>query len=186
MTRIVQLTLATLLMGLAVSAWAQDVSLGEYARKQREQQKPASPTTKVFTNDDIGSSPAPAAAAQDTSGADKDKKASKSKDKKDETKAEEMNKAAEEFKSKVADQKAKIAEIQRNMDVSEREFKLHSIEWYTQAGNALLDPKKYKDETDKHNKEMDDLRKQLADANAEMEKIREEIRKAGLSSSLGD
>ena len=186
MKRIVQLTLAALLMGLAVGAWAQDVSLGDYARKQREQQKPASPTTKVFTNDDIASSPAPAAApAKDTSDSDKDKSA-KSKEKKEPDKVAEMNKAAEEFKAKVADQKAKIAEIQRNMDVSEREFKLHSIEWYTQAGNALLDPKKYKDETDKHNKEMDDLRKQLADANAELDKIREEIRQAGLSSSLGD
>lgn len=186
MKRILQLVLAALLMGLAVGAWAQDVSLGDYARKQREQQKPASPTTKVFTNDDVASSPAPAAApAKDTSDKDTDKSA-KSKDKKEPDKVAEMNKAAEEFKTKVADQKTKIAEIQRNMDVSEREFKLHSIDWYTQAGNALLDPKKYKNETDKHNKEMDDLRKQLADANAELEKIREEIRQAGLSSSLGD
>ena len=187
MKRMWFLTLAALLMGLAVAASAQDVSLGDYARKQRDQQKPASPTTRVFTNDDVSSSasPAPAAATTDSS-SDPDKAKSKDKDKKEATKADEMNKAAEEFKAKVAEQKAKIAEIQRNMDVSEREFKLHSIDWYTQAGNALLDPKKYKDETDKHNKEMDDLRKQLADANAELEKIRDDIKKAGLSSSLGD
>jgi len=186
MKRIVLFTLAALLMGFAVGAWAQDVSLGEYARKQREKQKPASPTTRVFTNDDIASSPAASASAEAPADSDKDKAKSKDGKKKDETKAEQMAKAAEEFKTRVAEQKGKVAEIQRNMDVSEREFKLHSIDWYTQAGNALLDPKKYKDETDKHNKEMDDLRKELADAQAELEKIREEIRQAGLSSSLGD
>lgn len=187
MKRIVLFAFAAWFVALAVGAWAQEVSLGEYARKQREQQKPASPTTRVFTNDDIGSAsaaPAPAA-SQDTAADEKDKKAGKAAAK-EQTKAEEMNKAAEEFKAKVADQKQKIAEIQRNMDVSEREFKLHSIDWYTQAGNALLDPKKYKDETDKHNKEMDDLRKQLADAQADLEKIRADIKAAGLSSSLGD
>lgn len=188
MKRISYLTLAALLMGLAIGAWAQDVSLGDYARKQREQQKPASPTTKVFTNDDIGSAPTPAASASapaDTADSDKDKKSAKGKEK-ETSKAEEMNKAAEEFKGKVAEQKQKIAEIQRNIDVSNREFKLHSIDWYTQAGNALLDPKKYKDETDKHDKEIADLQKQLADANGELEKIRDDIKKAGLSSSLGD
>ncbi|HVP41991.1 MAG TPA: PAS domain-containing protein [Terriglobales bacterium] len=191
MKRMWNLTLAALLMGLALGAAAQEVSLGDYARKQREQQKPASPTTKVYTNDDIGSSPAAAASATTSAPADSDADKSAAKDEKtkaedEKAKAEEMNKAAEEFKGKVAEAKTKIAEIRRNMDVSEREFKLHSIDWYTEAGNALLDPKKYKDETDKHNKEMDDLRKQLADAQAELEKIRDEIRKAGLSSSLGD
>jgi uncharacterized coiled-coil protein SlyX len=186
MKRILQLTIAALLMAFGIGAWAQDVSLGDYARKQREQQKPASPTTKVFTNDDIASSPPPAA-AKDTSDADKDKSAAKSKGKEKEAdKAAEMNKAAEEFKGKVAEQKAKIAEIQRNIDVSNREFKLRSIEWYTQTGNALLDPKKFKDEQDRHDKEVADLQKQLADAQAEMDKIREQIRQAGLSSSLGD
>ena len=185
-------TLAALLMGWAVGAWAQDVSLGDYARKQREKQKPASPTTRVFTNDDVTSS-----APLVTSDASKDKETSADADKNktadaagdkatDKMSPEEMAKAASEFKARIAQQKQKVAETQRNMDVSEREFKLHSIDWYTQAGNALLDPKKYKDETDKHNKEMDDLRKQRADAQAEIEKIRDEIRKAGLSSSIGE
>lgn len=190
MKRMWFLSLAVLLMGLAAGAWAQEVSLGDYARKQREQQKPPSPTTKVFTNDDIGSSPAAATTPTASADADKeDKAAAKSKDKKDKeekTKAEEMSKAADEFKGRIAEVKAKIAEIQRNIDVAEREFKLHTVDWYTQAGNALLDPKKYKDETEKHNKEMDDLRKDLAAQQAELEKIRDEIRKAGLSSSVGD
>src|SRR5512143_994935 len=115
MKRIVLFAFAALLMALAVGAWAQEVSLGDYARKQRQQQKPASPTTKVFTNDDIGSAsvaPAPAA-AQDTAD-DKDKKSSAKSKEKEQTKAEEMNKAAEEFKTRVAEAKQKIAEIQRN------------------------------------------------------------------------
>ncbi len=182
----IYLLFAALLLGLTVGAWAQDVSLGDYARKQREQQKPASPTTKVFTNDDIASAP-PLAQATVTSDkdTDTDKKSAKSKEK-EKPKAEEMARQAEEFKQKVADQKAKIAEIQRNIDVSNREYKLRTIDWYTQAGNALLDPKKYKDQGDAHDKEIADLQKQLADANAELDKIREEIRQAGLSSSVGD
>ncbi len=184
MKRIWFLTLAALL-ALTAAAWAQDVSLGEYARQQRAKEKPASPTTKVYTNDDIASAPVPPPAKDTSADTDKDKKSAKDK-KKEETKAEEMAKEAEGFKQRVADQKAKIAEIQRNMDVSEREFKLQTVQWYTQTGNALLDPKKFKDQTDAHTKERDDLRKQLADAQAELEKIRDEIRKAGLSSNVGD
>ncbi len=187
MKRIWYLSVAALMLGLAVGAWAQDVSLGDYARKQREQAKPASPTTKVFTNDDIASAPPPSVSTPPADNAkDKDAKASAKGDKKDATKAEEMAKAADEFKQRVADQKAKIAEIQRNIEVSNREYKLRTIDWYTQAGNALLDPKKFKDQGDAHDKEIADLQKQLADANAELEKIREEIRAAGLSSSTGD
>ena len=187
MKRIVYVVLAGLWLGMAAGAWAQD-SLGDYARKVREQQKPASPTTKVWTNDDIGSA-GPAGPAVSAAGAPAAPAAAAAKDSKKEEKeksADDLAKDAAEFKSRIAEQKTKIAEIQRNIDVSNREFKLHSIDWYTQAGNALLDPKKYKDETDRHNKEIADLQKQLADANAEIEKIREEIRKAGLSSSVGE
>ncbi len=184
MKPISHLWLVALLLALTAGVCAQEVSLGDYARKQREQQKPASPTTKVYTNDDIAS--APVAAAKDTSAEDKskDKKAAASKEEK--TKAEEMAKQADEFKQRVGEQKAKIAEIQRNIEVSNREYKLRTVDWYTNAGNALLDPKKYKDMGDAHDKEIADLQKQLADANAALDKIRDEIKAAGLSSSLGD
>lgn len=192
MRRILYVVLTALLLGLAANAWAQD-SLGDYARKMREQQKPASPTTKVWTNDDIGSPSAapaapaaPAAAAATTSAA---APAAKAKDaKKDETQKspDEIAQEGAAWKGKIAAQKAKIAEIQRNIDVAQREYKLRTIDWYTNAGNALLDQKKWHDQEERYQKEVADRQKELADAQQKLEDMREEIRKAGLPSSFGD
>jgi len=184
MKRILYVVLAGLLFGMAVNAWAQETSLGDYARKQREQQKPTTPTSKVWTNDDIASAtPAatPAGKPADSGAAAKD---AKSADK--QMTPDEMAKAAADWKTKIADQKAKIAEIQRNIDVAEREYKLRSIDWYTNAGNALLDQKKWHDQEEKYQKEIADRKKELADAKTKLEDMREEIRKAGLSSSVGE
>ncbi len=183
MKRILYVVFAGLLFGMAASAWAQE-SLGDYARKQREMQKPVSPTTKVWTNDDVsaasapisvtGTPAAPAAAAKDSKKEEKEKS------------ADEIAKDTAAWKSKIADQKAKIAEIQRNIEVAQREYKLRAIDWYTNAGNALLDPKKWHDQEERYQKEISDRQKELADAQQKLEDMRDEIRKAGLPSSVGD
>lgn len=188
MKRIAFLTLAVLAFSFAVGAWAQEVSLGDYARKQREQKKPASPTTKVFTNDDISASAgaistagAPAAQPADTDAA-KD-----SADKKDKASvSENRDKEIADWKAKIAEQKAKISALTTQLDVANREYKLRSIEWYTQTGNALLDPKKWHDQEEKYQKEIADAQKKLDEAKAELDKMRDDIRKAGLPSSAGD
>jgi len=183
MKRIFCLVITFLVIGVA-SSWAQD-SLGDYARKQREKQKPAAPNTKVWTNDDIASV-APAGTDTAQKSEEKAAKGKDAKDKKEGSAAEQNAQAAEAFKARVAEQKAKIADIERNLEVAQREYKLRSIDWYTNAGNALLDPKKWHDQEEKYQKEIADRQKQLADERAKLDQIRDEIRKAGLSSSLGD
>ncbi len=181
MKRILYFLVAVLVLGLAAAAGAQEDSLGDYARKQKSAQKPASPNAKVWTNDDIASVPAvPEAKPADSKDKSKDAKD------KDKDKSADKEKLAAEWKDKIAKQKDKIAETQRAIDVIQREYKLRSIEWYTQAGNALLDPKKWYDQQQKYEKEIADRQKELADQQAELEKMRDEIRKAGLSSSVGE
>ncbi len=184
------LIFALALFGLATTAWAQD-SLGDYARKQREQQKPASPNSKVWTNEDIGASSAGSSAPAPAS----DSKAAASSDKKDDKAApkdasslspEERTKQEADWRKKIADQKAKIAGFEHEIEIADREYKLRSISWYTTTSKALLDQKNWSDQEKKYQEEKADREKKLADAKADLDKMRDDIRKAGFSSSLGD
>lgn len=191
MKRIVVLALA--LFGLMATAWAQE-SLADYAKKQREQQKPASPTTHVWTNDDIASSPSASAPAPAASSSDS-KAASADKDKKDDKAAakspsdmssEERAKAEADWKKKIGDQKAKVASLEHEAEIADRENKLRTISWYTTTSKALLDQKAWSDQQKKYEDEKADRDKKIADAKAELEKMRDDLHKAGFSSSLGD
>jgi hypothetical protein len=192
MKRTLFLALATLLFAFTASAWAQD-SLGDYARKQRDQQKAASPNSKVWTNDDIGSSSSSSSAAPASSSASSDSK-SASGDKKDDkaaTSAADMDPAERakqeaDWKKKIADQKAKIAGLEHEGEIAEREYKLRSISWYTTTSKSLLNQKEWSDQEKKYQDDKADREKRLADAKADLDKMREDIRKAGFSSSLGE
>ncbi len=190
MNRMACLTLAILVFGFAGRAAAQDVSLGDYAKKQRTAQKPASPTTKVWTNEDLPTS----TTISDTGS---DQKASNGKAAaKDEAKdapkdagslsPEERAKQEADWKKKIADQKAKVASIQHDLDIMDREYKLRAIAWYTTTSKALLDQKNWSDQEKKYQEDKAAKEKDLTDAKDQLEKMRDDIRKAGFASSLGE
>lgn len=183
-----RMLLALLGLTLAVStAAAQDVSLGEYARQQRAKKKTSS-TSKVYTDEDLpksttlaesrGAAAAEPAAATAESG---EKPAAAG-----EVSPEERAKAEAEWKTKVADQKKAITQAERELDVLQREYKLRAAVYYADAGTQLRDSEKWTKEEVKFRDDLAAKQKEVQEAKDKLEQLREEIRRAGFSSSVGE
>lgn len=157
------------------SAGAQE-SLGELARKQRQSKRPS--TARVITNDDIAMAAAPAPAVATEAKDDKSDK-----DKSDAgagLSADDKTKLAATFKAKVNEQKKNITQLERELDVAQREYRLKVAVYYADVGNNLRDGKKWAEEDRKQRAELDDKQKALAAAKQKLADIQEEARKAGV------
>jgi len=168
---------------LSFSAYAQ--SLGDAAREARAE-KPATPQTKVFTNDNLpttgaisvlGAAPAPSATASDKAAKPTPAAAAAASD------PAAKQKEADKIKMDIESQKGEISRLERELDISTREWKLRQAAYYADAGNQLRDPaawaateRKYNDETAAKKQALDDARQKLDD-------LQEQARKSGMSSS---
>jgi hypothetical protein len=92
-------------------------------------------------------------------------------------------KEADKIKTDIESQKGEISRLERELDISTREWKLRQAAYYADAGNQLRDPaawaaseRKYNDETAAKKQALDDARQKLDD-------MQEQARKAGMSSS---
>ena len=161
-------------------------TLADVARKQRQDKK--QPNAKVYTNDDLQSSPpanspAPAAAAASvpagTSAATSDKTK-----KDDKTAADEDEAKRKSFKSRADAAKAEIAQIQHDLEIAEREYKLRAAVYYADAGNSLRDPKAWADQDRKYQAERANKQKDLDAAKQKLADIQDEARKAGVANAV--
>lgn len=177
---------------LAGACWAQ--SLPEAARASRQGKKAA---TKVYTNDDIPESrqleDADSASGtdsaqnsqdeqsgdQETDAADKQsaKKQSATKGKASADQAERLK----QFKRDADEQHKKIADLEREINLMEREHKLRVAAYYADAGTQLRDSKKWFEEERTYQSDLEAKKKDLADAKQKLEDIREQSRKAGVT-----
>jgi len=154
------------------SAGAQE-SLGELARQQRQLKRPSS--ARVITNDDIAmaAAPAPAAAAEAKGEVSEKSEAAAG------LSGDDKAKLADSFKAKVDDQKKNIAQLERELDVAQREYRLKVAVYYADVGNNLRDSKKWAEDDRKQRAELDDKQKAVADAKQKLADIQEQARKAG-------
>lgn len=151
-------------------------SLGEAARQLRKDKHPQA--KRVITNEDIRSAPTSSAAESPKtaeSPADQEDK-DKEKEKPAAERAAQLN---SEWQGKVNDQKKVIAQLERELDVATREYKLRAAAYYADAGNALRDPKIWAEQDRKYQAEIADKQKQLADARQKLADLQEGARKAG-------
>ena len=179
------LTGIAIVSAFAASALAQ--SLGEQAREVRAN-KPEAPQTKVFTNDNLPTgggitivgqpAPAPAPSATATSA-----KATAGSGGGAATPAEDPSKAADKIKEDVQKQKDEIARLERELDISTREWKLRQAAYYADAGNQLRDPAAWAQQERKYNDETAQKKQALNDAKQKLDDLQQQARKAGLSSS---
>ncbi len=159
-------------------------SLGELARQQRQAKKgPAA--TKMYTNENLpttatinitgaASAPeAPAAKSEAKTDARVDAKA-------DPFSPEDKQKMAAEYRSKVADQKKDISQLEREVDVAQREYKLRAAVFYSDAGTRLRDEKKWADEDRKYQADITAKQKELDAARQKLSDLQESARKSGL------
>jgi hypothetical protein len=163
---------------LVTCAGAQQ-SLGELARQQRQSKRPSS--ARVITNDDIAlaAAPAPAAEAPDAAAEAKGDKSGKS-DAAAAPGAEDKAKLAASFKAKADEQTKNISQLERELDVAQREYRLKVAVYYADVGNNLRDGKKWAEEDRKQRAELDDKQKALAAAKQKLADIQEAARTAGV------
>jgi len=202
MTRYCRLMMCMLIV-FAATALSSAQSLGDVARTERGKQKPQA--ARTYTNEDIpsvttpkdepktaaatdakGDSTAPDKTAGDvkasTTAETKPSSANGEKKKDDATSAEAQNKLNKEWTEKVAEEKANVADIEREINLMQREQKLRVAVYYSDAGNRLRDDKKWADDQRKYQDDLASRQKDLSDANAKLDEIRDAARKAGATS----
>ena len=180
------LTGIAILSALAISAHAQ--SLGEQAREARAN-KPEAPQSKVFTNDNVPTSGgitvvgAPAATAPATAATKGSSSAAGSGATTAAASPEDPSKAADKIKEDVQKQKDEISRLERELDISTREWKLQQAAFYADAGNQLRDPAAWAARERKYNDETKQKQQAIADAKQKLDDLQEQARKSGLASS---
>ena len=179
--------LAAIALASALAVCAQAQSLGDQARENRAS-KPEAPQSKVFTNDNLPTSggitivgapdPPPAAAPKGKAAA-----SSAPANPGGPPSAEDQAKAADKIKEDVQKQKDQIAQLEHELDIATREWKLRQAAYYADAGNQLRDPKAWADAERHYNDETSQKQQAIADAKQKLDDLQEQARKSGLPSS---
>jgi hypothetical protein len=177
---------------LALPLTAQQEPLGDYARqvrKEKEKEKPV-PAARSFDNDNlprneslsiVGAAPEQSAdqssqgQAADSQAGDEDKSAEASNAAKE--------KANDEWKDKIAAQKQQIDLLSRDLDVTQREYRLRAAAFYADAGNRLRNQGTWDKEDANYKQQIAQKQKALDDAKKALDDMQEQARKAGVPSS---
>jgi len=180
---------------LIVSAGAQSVV--DVARASRARQK-ANPNAKVIDNDVIPSaidassytSPYASARASDDK---KDDSSAKKDAAKDENKtgdktstADDDQKNIDSWMKLINDEKKEIRQLERELNVAQREAGVRSAVYYADAGTMLRDSAKYAEDNRKLQAEIETKTQALASAKQKLADLEEQARKAGVPSSRLD
>ena len=188
-----------------VSAGAQ--SLADIANQSRAKQK-ANPSARTIDNDVLPSvgdtsessseasnsaknddssanaNAAPADADKDKASASESKKQPSAEDKKKPD--DEQQKKADDWKQKIADQKKEITQLQRELDVAEREARLNAAAYYADAGVMLRNQGQFAEDSRKRQEEIDSKKQALETSKRKLEDMEEEARKTGVPSNQLD
>ena len=133
----------------------------------------------VYTNDNLPTTttisvvgPSPVTAEE---GAAEEKPAAKPQDEKEKSAPKESktseNKAPQteqEWQDQMSGQKKKITDLERELDLEQREYKLQVAQYYADAGTQLRDQKAWAEQETKFRSELADKQKQIDDAKAQL------------------
>jgi hypothetical protein len=186
-------TWMTIIFLLSGAAFSQ--SLGDVARANRT--TPKKKAARVYTNDDIPEAHL-AAPVADSDAATEPKsrdqaKAEPTKDAKtDQSLADskkpvdadtEVKARTQAYHLRAEMQKNTVALLQRELDVLQRQFEIQTTVYYSDAGTRLRNPKDWVDERKKFEDGIAAKAKELADAKAVLQSIRDEAQKASVPAS---
>lgn len=204
---------ATLFGTLAIAQDAPP-PLGDYARQVRKQKGRQAPTGKKFDNDNlpvadrlsvVGQAPAdnadtnaPAtggeaatpnaeakAADAATTGDSGSAQTTQPADKKPaEDEAAQKQKLYKEWQVKLQTQQNQIDTLARELDLTNREYRLRAAAFYADAGNRLRNSGSWDKEDTQFKEQLADKQKKLDEAKKQLEDLQEQARKAGVPSSL--
>lgn len=190
------------LAGMLVTlAGAQTESLGDYARGVRKDEKPAS--AKKYDNDNlptsdkisiVGNATEPTgtedANAASTSGEnsvqpqDGATSAPEAQDAGKPADSSDAQKANDEWKQKIAVQQGKVDLLTRELDVTQREYRLRAAAFYADAGNRLRGSATWDKEDAQYKQQIAQKQKALEDAKKAADDLKEQARKAGVPAKL--
>jgi hypothetical protein len=199
MKRIAHFVLAGIVLAgmLVTVSSAQNEPLGDYARSVRKDEKPAS--AKKYDNDNLPTAdnisvvgnatdttgPEDANPAPDADAAKPEDGAAtpESKDtKKDD--AADTQKVNDQWKQKITDQQGKIDLLSRELDVTQREYRLRAAAFYADAGNRLRGSATWDKEDAQYKQQIAQKQKAVDDAKKALDDLKEQARKAGVPAKL--
>jgi hypothetical protein len=190
------LVFAAVLVAATLACAQGEVSLGDAARKARQNQTQPSPNAKVYDNDNLPKSGnlstttgdyagvAGSAGSARTSSATGDTGTAAAG--KDGASDADKKKQEDAFRQKVVEAKKNIDQLSRELDVMQREQRLRAAAYYGDAGTKLRGANQYAEDDKKYQETLQAKQTELDAAKAALEQLRDDIRKAGLSSSVGE
>ena len=194
---------ALVLAGSSVPAFAQQVSLGEAARRAQEQKKEAPRAKRVYGNEDLATAgtisvvgSAPASGSTTPSGSAAGTTGSAATDTTTSTatgtatgatakpgdKAKDSAAAEAAWRKKYSELRDKIALKAKEIDVTQRELNLKQQQYYSDPNVALREQYSRSDINDSKTK-IDDMRRELVEMQAQLTDLDDQLRRAGLPSS---
>jgi hypothetical protein len=96
----------------------------------------------------------------------------------------ERDKANADWQKKLEDQKAKIADLNHELEITQREYRLKAVEMYSDAGNRLRNAAAWDKEDKEYKQQIEDKQKAADAAKQGLEDMMEQARKAGVPSKL--
>ncbi|MGC2181683.1 MAG: hypothetical protein WA637_00220 [Terriglobales bacterium] len=204
MKRIGYVVLAeAVLAGMLVTlAGAQSQSLGDYARSVRKDEKPAS--AKKYDNDNLPTSDKisvvgnatestgaedanPGSTSGENSAQPQDGATPSTPEAQDANKkadGSDAQKANDEWKQKIAQQQNQVDLLTRELDVTQREYRLRAAAFYADAGNRLRGSGTWDKEDAQYKQQIAQKQKALDDAKKALDDMKEQARKAGVPAKL--
>jgi len=176
-----------------------DPSLGAVARAARKDKKPA--TIKKFDNDnlprenklsvvgqepDSGGSSASSDAGQDGASASKpsQQNAAQSPAIQPGQSQEQRQQVYDQWKDKISDQQSQIDLLKRELDVTQREYRLREAAMYGDAGERLRNQAQWDKEDADYKQKIAERQQALDNAQQKMGDLQEDARKAGVPTSV--
>ncbi len=90
----------------------------------------------------------------------------------------------DEWKKKIAGQKGQVDMLTRELDVTQREYRLRSAAFYADAGNRLRNSGSWDKEDAQYKQQIDQKQKALDSAKKQLEDMQDQARKAGVPSGM--
>ncbi len=174
---------STVFFAFSLWAWPQQESLGEAARRAREQKKSQPKPTKVFTNDNlptagtvsvIGS--APAAPATDTASAKAETAGEKTAATDEKAPKEKRGEAY--WRKRFAELHGQLRTAEKELDILQRELNLQQVQYYSDPNKALREQYDRKDIVN-HTKAIEDKKQEIAKLKRTISDLEDELRHSG-------
>jgi len=169
--------------------------LGDYARSVRKDKK--APAAKQFDNDNLptddkvsvvgnasGDGQATSQSADSSQAAQDAQKADKPPQVTPGQSAEERQRVYADWQQRIAKEKEQVDLLARELDVTQREYRLRAAAMYADVGNRMRNETTWDKEDKDFKDKIAEKQKALDDAKAQMESLQEEARKSGVPTSV--